>query len=264
MGNSNTTLRFVAVAVAVIAVAFCVGYFILGGARAPQTVQTNVVAPAAPPTVTPVRPTTRVASAPPRVTNPDYTAPGAPRVKILEERTPSLTNIAQLQPKPAAKPAAPVDPEASQAAAPPAKPTPAVSPDAGSSQSGTDSGSDTGANSTSNNTDSATPPAGASGDGNTDSTGSSGDSEAGQDGNSGGPATFRVQAGSFAAAKNARTLADALRDRGYVASTRAERDGDKTVYKVQVGAYRTRAAADKAAQDLQSTGYPAYVYPNNP
>ncbi len=68
-----------------------------------------------------------------------------------------------------------------------------------------------------------------------------------------------LEEGAKAKSQELRALADALRDRGYVTSTRSEREGDKTVYKVQIGAYRTRAAADKAAQDLQSNGYPAYV-----
>jgi cell division septation protein DedD len=89
------------------------------------------------------------------------------------------------------------------------------------------------------------------------------DTEASQQG-SGGHARFRVQAGAFPEEKNARVLADALRGRGFSASTRADRDGDKTVYRVQIGAYRTRTDAGKAALDLQKSGYPAYVAPINP
>ena len=70
-----------------------------------------------------------------------------------------------------------------------------------------------------------------------------------------------MQTGSFAAPENARALADALHSRGYSTSTRTEQDNGKTVYKVQVGSYRSRAAADKAAQDLQKNGYPAYSSP---
>lgn len=254
MGNSNTTLRFVAVAVAVIAVAFCIGFFIIGGSRTQPTAQTTILAPTPLPGAGVTPPPKRVAALGPRLKNGDYTAPGAPRIRIVEERTPSLTDTSQQQPQPeAAVRSAPArDSEASQEAPPKPKRAADVTPDAAPDGAGTDTGTP---DTPPDNADPAPPPGADAG---TDTGSGRGDSEATQEG---GATQFRVQTGSFEAARNARALADALRDRGYVTSTRAERDGARTVYKVQVGSYRTRAAADKAAQDLQSSGYPAYVSP---
>lgn len=251
MGNSNTTLRFVAVGVAVIALAFCIGFFIIGGSRTPPATPAAIFAPTPLPGAGAAPAPKRLASTGPRLKNGDYTAPGAPRIHIVEERTPSLTNTSQLQPKPAL-PATPVDPEASQEAAPKPKTAAAVTPDTTPKPNSVDTGQSDPAP---DNSD-ATPAAGT--DTTPNASGGHSDSETGQDGTQ---PQFRVQTGSFEAAKNAHALADALRDRGYVTSTRTERDGDKTVYKVQIGLYRTRAAADKAAQDLQSNGYPAFVSP---
>ena len=47
-------------------------------------------------------------------------------------------------------------------------------------------------------------------------------------------------------------------------STRSERSGNHLVYKVQVGAYKSKNGASKAADDLQKKGYPAYISPIGP
>ncbi len=273
MARTNNALTNTGLIVAVVAGAFGIGYFLLGGPRpAPATTDTLSVPAAAPSSVA----APRVTAAPdphilPRTKNSDYTAPNAPRIRIVEERTPSLTlarRPAVLQPPADAASASSRGSEASQAAASPA------------AASGTDTGGG-GAGNGSSGTGSDTPGSGsaplippAAAPANTTSgapdqdfeqIGGHGGAEAGQDGaGSGGKAQFRVQTGSFAAQQNARVLADALRSRGYATSTRAEQEDGKTVYKVQVGAYRSRAAADKAAQDLQKSGYPAYSSPISP
>ena len=57
---------------------------------------------------------------------------------------------------------------------------------------------------------------------------------------------------------------NSLHDRGLDADLRTERQGEKTVYKVQVGAYRSRADADDAATDLRHKGVPVTVSPVSP
>ncbi len=272
MARTNNTLKNTGLIAAVVAAAFGIGYFVLGGSR-PAPAPTDIVsAPAAAP-ATVAAP--RVTSAPdphilPRTKNSDYTAPNAPRIRIVEERSSSLTltrRPAQPQAPADTVPGTATDSEASQAAA-------ATTP---SSQADTASGSTGGTGtSTTSDTSSSTAPlippaapgagsASGSPDQDFEQVGGHGSAEAGQDGAAGGgKAQFRVQTGSFAAQQNARVLADALRSRGYTTSTRAEQEGGKTVYKVQIGAYRSRAAADKAAQDLQKSGYPAYSSPISP
>lgn len=260
--SHSNTVKYVAGAVAVVGVAFCLGYFVIGGSR-PQTppenteVQ-NAIPPPAPASVKPV--STRIATTV-RTQNGEYTAPGAPRIEINEDKTPSLTDTTKMQPKPqnAAKPN---DPEASQEASPTPRTASVVAPSPDTATvpatDATPPGTDTTATDGTNATPQPTP--GTTGDPDSEQVTGHGDSTSAQDG-SGGQAQYRVQAGSFVAADNAKALADALKKRGYLTSTRAERDGDRTVYKVQIGAYRTRSAADKAAQDLQSSGYPASVSP---
>ncbi len=255
-----------AAAVAVIAVAFCAGYYVIGGGRPTKpSVPEQIVAqtPTGNPAPAPAKPV--MIAMKPRSKNSDYTAPNAPRIQIVEERAPSLTNTSKLQPKIAPTT---TDTEATQTGAPPTPKTAAVQTPADNSTdttSNSGSGTDTTASSPTpspgDNTNPA-PPA----DPDVEQVGGNGngspDSEAGQDGSTGsGKAQYRVQTGSFVTADNARALADALHRRGYATSTHAERDGGKTVYRVQIGAYRNKAAADKAAQDLQSNGYPAYVSP---
>lgn len=273
MARPNNTLKNTGLIVAVVAAAFGIGYFVLGGPRpAPAPTDTLPVPAAAPASVA----APRVSSAPdphilPRTKNSDYTAPNAPRIHIVEENSSSLTLTRRpampQAPADSSSSASSTDSEASQAAA---------SSDA-SSSTDTSPGSAAG---TSSATSSDTPgsgsaplippstaPANAAGspDQDFEQIGGHGSAEAGQDGaNSGGKAQFRVQTGSFAAQQNARVLADALRSRGYTTSTRAAQEDGKTVYKVQIGAYRSRAAADKAAQDLQKSGYPAYSSPIGP
>lgn len=267
MARTNNALKNMGIIAAVVAAAFGIGYFFMGGAR-PAPVATDALPTSAPAPASAAAP--RVSAAPdphilPRTKNSDYTAPNAPRIRIVEERTPSLTltrRPAVLQPPADASSVGSGDSEASQAAA---SPNAASGTDTNAGSAGTDAG-------TSSGTAPLIPPAAApnpatSGtqDQDFEQIGGHGTPEAGQDGAmGGGKAQFRVQTGSFAAQQNARVLAEALRSRGYATSTRAEQEDGKTVYKVQIGAYRNRAAADKAAQDLQKSGYPAYSSPISP
>ena len=88
--------------------------------------------------------------------------------------------------------------------------------------------------------------------------------DAGGAGKPGGRAHYRVQAGAFADAGDARDYVNSLHDHGYPADLRSEHQDGKTVYKVQVGAYRDRAAADQAATDFRHNGVPVTVSPVNP
>jgi len=270
MARTNNALKNTGLTVAVVAAAFGIGYFFMGGARptpvATDALPTPVLTSAAAP---------RVSAAPdphilPRTKNSDYTAPNAPRIRIVEERTPSLTltrRPAVVQPPADTSSARSGDSAASQAAA---SPDAASGTDTNAGSAGADAGTSSGTAASGTAPlipPAAAPAAPASGtqDQDFEQIGGHGTPEAGQDGAvSGGKAQFRVQTGSFAAQQNARVLAEALRSRGYATSTRAEQEDGKTVYKVQIGAYRNRAAADKAAQDLQKSGYPAYSSPISP
>lgn len=274
MARTDNTLKNTGIAAAVVAAAFGIGYFVLGGPRsAPAPTDPLPISTAAPASV--AAPRTAAIGDPhisPRTKNSDYTSPNAPRIRIVEERTPSLTlsrRPAVLQPPADASVAQSGDGEASQVAAATdtsASGTTAASGGAGSTAAG--AGSETGSGTSAPLIPPAAVPTttGGTPDQDFEQIGGRGGAEAGQDGaaSSGGKAQFRVQTGSFAAQQNARTLAEALRSRGYTTSTRAEQEDGKIVYKVQIGAYRNRAAADKAAQDLQKSGYPAYSSPISP
>jgi len=107
----------------------------------------------------------------------------------------------------------------------------------------------------------ASPASGSSTPAPADSSGTNG--EAGQDAPS-ESRLYRVQTGSFADPNNARQLADTLRSKGYTPSARVSHEGGKTIYKVQVGAFRSRDAADKAVKDLQKDNVPSYISNGTP
>lgn len=255
--SASSNLPLIAAAFSVVVVGAALGYYVLGRPLPPAasvTPTASVPAPAPAPEAS--RPPVSLT---PHVKNSDYTAPGAPRIVIQEDRTPQIsgaTGKARLATRPKSDtldiPTPDVEPAPESHPPSPAKPTRTVSetPDA---PPDTPAASDT-------------PPPAAPSDSDFEKLGARPDPEAGQEGGgSGGDrALFRVQSASFGQMKNARRLADALRERGFSPSTRTEREGDKTVYKVQIGAYRTRSAANKAALELQNNGYPAYVSPITP
>ncbi|BDI34342.1 hypothetical protein CCAX7_63930 [Capsulimonas corticalis] len=252
--GSNSALKFTGIAVVVIAGSALAGYFLAGGAHSPasapatQVTTTDTSGGAPPPAASDSDATARPAA--PRDRSDDYTAPGAPTIRIHEEPTPTLK-----RPKPTDTPKP--DPEASQEDAPKPAPDPAAatSPDPNASPNLTAP--------TPSTDPPATPAAPGPGDADYEKTptpAAGGDSEASQqaDVTPRGP-IYRVQAGTFDQARNAHMLADVLRDRGYTTSTVAEKRSDKTVYHVQTGAYRNKATAKQSALDLQKMGYPAYV-----
>lgn len=257
--NSNGALKVVGVGAAAIVGGVAIGY-LFGGVRASHSSE-QVVQQPAPPLSAPVAPSAAPPTLRPRA-NGNYTAPGAPRIVIREESTPTLRRVDRTVPP------APADTEASQEAAPPVKVRPAKEPsDAAPLDSAAPN--DTApppaapAPDTPPATDDSKPPAPpAPADPDFERVGKPGDAESGQEG--GGKAQFRVQTGSYTDESNARSIADQLRGQGYTASTRSEREGDHLVYKVQAGAYRSRNGANKAAGDLQKKGFPAYVAPITP
>ncbi|MEO7719630.1 MAG: SPOR domain-containing protein, partial [Capsulimonas sp.] len=246
--GSNSALKFTGIAVLVIAGSAFMGWLLAGGGHAPTPTPSTQVATETSGAATPpvaenssaVRPST------PRNRSDDYTAPGAPSIRIREEATPTLK-----RPKPEDKPKP--DPEASQEDAPPPAPAPetttsGTAPDASPTLTTPPAGTET----------PPAPPATGDTDYEKTPTPAAGDSEASQQGEVvplRGP-IYRVQAGTFDQARNAHMLADVLRDRGYTTSTVAEKRSDKTVYHVQTGAYRNKATAKQSALDLQRMGYP--------
>jgi cell division septation protein DedD len=245
--DSFNTGQFVTIAVVVVIVSCVAGYYLAGGLQH-QTEKQAVSQVAQQSSTSP-----QTASAPAPQSAPasgssgnDYTAPNAPKIDIREEKAP-----------PVSKPSAttrvasnPSDSEASQ-----------------ENNGPTDGSDDTGTVGTvpAPVTGNATTPAASaqSSDPDYEQTTGGTDSESNQEGS---PATgdvprprYRVQVGTFTQAMSARSLADALRNRGYSTTTVTDRDGDKTVYHVQTCAFRSRSTADHVTLDLQRQGFPAFV-----
>lgn len=61
--------------------------------------------------------------------------------------------------------------------------------------------------------------------------------------------------GRFDSREKAAALAAELAGRGFPASVIAEKRGDKTVFRVQAGAYRDRSKAEEKEKELSSNGY---------
>lgn len=262
---NNNAVKYAAAVVAVIAVAFCVGYFAIGGSRPPVSSTANI-APNVIPKATPVLPkppATRIAATV-RAQNGEYSAPGAPNIRIKEDKNPLLVDTSKKQP------AIPNDQASDSESSQQGPADSSTGPDSTALDNGSSASSDAGGNATDagssiDSSSSANPATHASGtDPDTETVGGISNSQANATSPSNTRAEFRVQAGSFIAADNAKALAAVLKKEGYATSTHAERDGGKTVYRVQVGAYRTRSAAEKAANDLLSSGYPASVSPISP
>ena len=74
-----------------------------------------------------------------------------------------------------------------------------------------------------------------------------------------GASLFRVQAGAFQSQKNADILQDALRAKGYAATTLPRLSNGNSMFVVQVGAYSDRVTADETVASLQHDGFPATV-----
>jgi cell division septation protein DedD len=265
--GSMSTGMFVLAAVAAVAVSAVGGYF-LAGIQQPKQTDTTQAVQASQPQASPVATDSDKAVAPPPTQSPDYTAQDAPDISIREERapiappTPKTDDTAQTS-QSVDNSAGTNDSEASQEASP-ASPTDA--PDA--------------------NTTVGTAPAPGNAPALSASTPDQGgpttlaaptqtsDQDTGQSNSATAPAPtldttqapvasrivrYRVEVGSFTQAMSARSLADVLRTRGYSTDTVTEHNGDRSVYHVQAGAFRSRSDAESATVELQQQGFPAFV-----
>jgi cell division septation protein DedD len=243
--NNFNGLKFAVVVVAVVGLSGVIGYFLAGNGRstpqvnAPiQVAQTTSDAPAASAGDGSADDTLAARGG-------DFTAPGAPKIEVREVK-PRLQDDTR-PPKPAPKDQ---DSEASQEDAPP--PPPDITAPTDDAAIAGQPSPVTGQTTTPANTDPDYESVGNGAD--TAATGNGDD-----DSQSGGGGPYRVQVGSFAYARNAKALADALHSRGYTTSTVIAKDGDKTTYHVQAGAFQTQKAAQKASEDLQKAGFPACI-----
>jgi len=78
-----------------------------------------------------------------------------------------------------------------------------------------------------------------------------------------GVKAFKVQAGLFAKADNAKELVNHLRDQGYTSDFELIERSDGNFYRVWVGPYDTHDQAASVAGDLNSAGYQAFVLSSN-
>ena len=239
--DSVAAVKFLAIAVVVITGSAIAGYFLAGSNRSTQTLNNVQVAADTSAPIPSSADTTQTTVA---KQNEDYTAPNSPKIQIQEEK-PVTPKAAATDQTATAIP----DTEASQEAPPPPVASPATDDSADSSLTSPVTGNTT-------NPSTAAPPTDPDYE-QTNSSDNTGD-------NAAAPpppprVLYRVLVASFDQAKNAHMLADVLRNRGYTTSTGSGFVGSKTVYHVQAGAFRTKAAAEKVAQTLQSSGYPASV-----
>ena len=249
--DSFSTGQFAVLAVVVVVGSCIAGYFIAGGLqKSPErTTVTTTSTPSTNDAPAPAPSTTHQVAQNDKPAG-DYTAPNAPKIEISEEKAPP--------PAPAAS-----------------KPQPATHSDTVTNDSEASQQDDTSTNGAPDAgavgttpapvTGNATAPASTaqSADPDYEQTTNSTDAEAGQQGTTTPDEThkprFRVQVGTFNQAMSARSLADALRNHGYTTTTVSDQDGDKTVYHVQTGAYKSRSTADHITLELQRQGFPAFV-----
>jgi DedD protein len=262
--KNGSTIGLIVAGVGVLFMSAFAGYYYLGGNAKGQTPPASAPTTQAPPA--PVLPNAPIAHRPVTVVG-EYTAPGAPAIDITESKAPLKT-------KPAASPA-PTDSEASQTGLDNPAGNPAASEtDAGSASGSTAAPSTTGTGSSSTNSgQTGVSTSGDAAPSDTSTTSQSGSTSSatvppappaipsGSASASPAPAAvlFHVQAGSFQNEKNAKTLAEALRHKGYAAMTLPRQTDTSTSYVVQVGAYSSRATADDVVSSLQRDGFPASV-----
>jgi cell division protein FtsN len=243
--KSSGTTAYVVAGILVVAASLAAGYYLTG----PHSTSAPVNAPAAspvsgapgetPPNPAPVQPR-QIANAG------KYTAPGAPPVTIKEIKSEPVPVKTQS------------DSEASQTGTSTAAPAPVTvssnvtSPAQSTTGPGTTDSDTSGSANPSGDSAPAAPaavPAASNGSStaSADTTGSS----------STGTTLYCVEAGTFTSEKNAKSLVDNLRTLGFDAAVVA---GDNaSSFRVQVGAYHTKATADGAVTTLQHQGYPAYI-----
>jgi len=250
--NSFSTGQFAALAVVVVVGSCIAGYYIAGGLQhgpdKSAVTQPSIPSTAAGPS-TPAPPSTHETAQSDKPSG-DYTAPNAPKIEISEEKAPPPAPAPPKAPPQTSSASADNDSEASQQDTTTAN----APPDAGAV--GTVPAPVTG---------NATAPASTAptADPDYEQTTGSTDSEASQQATPVVDEThrpkFRVQVGTFSQAMSARSLADALRNRGYTTTTVSDQDGGKTVYHVQTGAFKARSTADRITLELQRQGFPAFV-----
>ena len=250
--DSFSTGQFAALAVVVVVGSCIAGYSIAGGLQHGPD-KTAVTAPSTSSTTeapsTPAPPSTHETAQSDKPSG-DYTAPNAPKIEISEEKAPPPAPAPAKPSTETSSASADNDSEASQQDSATANAT----PDAGAV--GTVPAPVTG---------NATAPAttAPTADPDYEQTTGSTDSEASQQASTTTDNTprpkFRVQVGTFSQAMSARSLADALRNRGYTTTTVSDQDGSKTVYHVQTGAFKARSTADRITLELQRQGFPAFV-----
>lgn len=289
----NTPFVFLVAVVVVVGSAFG-GYYLAGGLKQQTPGATTTappsqpVAPASVASAPPSPPMVQVSKVPN-----DFTAPDAPPIAIHEEKTPTIRTAAP-PPVDSTLSTTP-DSEASQEDAPPATPTANDDTSDGTNDDNT-AVPTVGAVPSPVTGDATTPTTTPSTTAQQPSDGADPDYEQTDNGDAAEPtqsaatpqpsptpsattpaspetpspaaavpppvakrAHYRVEVGSFEKVASARSLADALRNRGYSTTTVAERRGDETIYHVQAGAFHSRSAADQASTDLQTQGFPAYV-----
>ena len=288
--NTGNVLRFLLLGTVTVAGGAAIGYYVIGGPHSGSQAPDAAAIQQSP---VPAAPDTSPAPTPHKIArahlSTDYTAPGAPRIRIVEDKTPTLNDSAvgphdahsdtnasdatdiptpdaeasqqadgsPVAPSKAGRSAADATSDTTAPLTPPATPPSpkTTTPDPESNQTGAPGVATTPSSAP------AVPPAvgTATTDPEASQTGS-----AGRSAKTGGRAQYRVQAGSFADAGNARDYVNSLHDRGYDADLHSEHKGDKTIYQVQVGAYRNRTSADQAATDMRRSGVPVTVSPVNP
>jgi len=72
-------------------------------------------------------------------------------------------------------------------------------------------------------------------------------------------ALFKVQAGAFASKDAAERVADQLKSAGFSPVVVSDDSGGRLLYEVQVGVFRSRDNAEKAAQAVRSAGVEVFV-----
>ncbi len=70
---------------------------------------------------------------------------------------------------------------------------------------------------------------------------------------------YKVQVGPYSTREAANTMAAELRGRGFSTLIVNEESGSKATFRVQVGAFKSKASADSSAKELQANGYDAQI-----
>jgi len=245
---------WIGAAVLVVILGLGLGYYISGPsgeeAGGPKPGDTG---PASTSSTSPVASTSSTSAAPVRIG--EFTAKGAPKIQIEEQDPNAVPKASNTNATSATGSMADLTGATSSTASSTSPSAPETTP-----------GNDTNAVSTSVPSEPAAPQPRAEKSGSATASGSGQMSQPAQapstDQSAGSDASplYHVLVGTtFTTEKSARSFAADLRHRGFMAMTSPVTGDTGTVYKVQVGAYRSRLAAEQAAGQLQQSGYPAYI-----